>query len=195
MKKITAVIMCSGLSRRMGRNKLLMEFGSRRMFEYLTDCVLSCGFYRTVIVTAYKEIAEYTDRAEVVMNPSPEEGASVSVRLGTENRGYCDGIMFFAADQPFMDKKTVSALTEAFEAHDSIIVPRVGGEGKNPVIFPERYAEGLMNINGDRGGRSVYMNNLSDVFFVDFDDETPFSDIDEPKDAENCILKKTEKGY
>ena len=40
--KITAVIMCSGLSRRMGKNKLLMEFRGRKMFEYVFDAVAAC---------------------------------------------------------------------------------------------------------------------------------------------------------
>ena len=51
--KITAVIMCSGLSRRMGKNKLLMEFRGHKMFEYVFDAVAACDFYNVIVVTAY----------------------------------------------------------------------------------------------------------------------------------------------
>ena len=60
--RVTAVIMCSGFSRRMGENKLLMDFRGKRMFEYTVDTVKKAGFYKTVVVTAYDEIADYSEK-------------------------------------------------------------------------------------------------------------------------------------
>ena len=70
--KITAVIMCSGLSRRMGENKLLMPFRGRRLFEYAVDAVREAGFWKTVVVTAYEEIAQYCRDMTVFFNPDNE---------------------------------------------------------------------------------------------------------------------------
>ena len=112
--KITAVIMCSGLSRRMGDNKLLMLFRGRRLFEYAVDAVREAGFWKTVVVTAYEEIAQYCRDMTVVFNPDNEEGIASSIRLGVLNSGDSGGIMFFTADQPFIGVREINRLTEAF---------------------------------------------------------------------------------
>ncbi|MCD8036429.1 MAG: nucleotidyltransferase family protein [Clostridiales bacterium] len=179
---ICAVIMCSGLSRRMGKNKLLMEFKGHRLFEYTVDAVKECGFSKIIVTTAYDEIADYCKDLTVVRNSSPEEGISVSVRLGTEEAQNSDGIMFFTADQPFITKAVIKELIEAFEANNNIIVPVCDGMYKNPVIFPLHYSKELMALHGDVGGKKVYMAHKDDICGVLFDDIKPFLDFDTEDD-------------
>ncbi len=185
--KITAVIMCSGLSRRMGDNKLLMLFRGRRLFEYAVDAVREVGFWKTVVVTAYEEIAQYCRDMTVVFNPDNEEGIASSVRLGVLNSGDSGGIMFFTADQPFIGVREINRLTEAFGDGEKIIVPYLGGQPKNPVIFPSRYKNELAGLTGDFGGKSVYKNHPEDVRKVIFENGLPFADIDTAEDMERLL--------
>ena len=60
--KITAVIMCSGLSKRMGKNKLLMDFGGNILVDYIINTLTEIDFYRLLAVTSYSEINKYSDR-------------------------------------------------------------------------------------------------------------------------------------
>lgn len=176
--KISAVIMCSGLSRRMGENKLLMDFKGRRLFEYVFDAVSECDFYNVVVVTAYDEIAKYSKEFNVVYNYENYRGMSSSIRLGIMNSGDCDGIMFLTADQPFIDNATINRLNFIFCKENKIIVPKVKNTPKNPVVFPTRYKNELALLKEEEGGRSIYSRHTSDVCWVLFDNDRPFFDID-----------------
>ena len=58
--KIGAVLLCSGLSRRMeNKNKLLIKINNKPMFQYTVDNVMLCDFDEIVAVTAYDEIEKY----------------------------------------------------------------------------------------------------------------------------------------
>ena len=51
--KIGAVLLCSGLSRRMeNKNKLLIKIDNKPMFQYTVDNVIRCDFDEIVAVTA-----------------------------------------------------------------------------------------------------------------------------------------------
>lgn len=184
---ITAVILCSGLSRRMGENKLLLPLRGKRLFEYTVDTVEKAGFKKTVAVTSYRDIAYYCKNITVVLNPGNIEGISSSIRLGVQNCGNCDGIMFFTADQPFLDIDTIRILVDAFERENKIIVPRCCGKPANPVIFPIRYRDSLLSLKGDEGGKKIYRSVPKDVSFVDFENEILFSDIDTREDMKKLM--------
>lgn len=192
MKKITAVVMCSGLSRRMGENKLFIPFNGKKMYEHTLDTVIKSGFYSVNVVTSYDEIAKkyqgLYDRVDVIINKNNAEGISSSIRLGVESSGECDGLMFFTADQPYLDISTINALTDAFIKTDKIVIPFYNGIPRNPVIFPARYKEHLLTLRGDEGGKRIYRRFLDDSYEVLFEKELPFIDIDTRDDLEK--LKK-----
>ena len=185
--RVTAVIMCSGFSRRMGENKLLMDFRGKRMFEYTVDTVKKAGFYKTVVVTAYDEIADYCSWADIIRNDEAIEGMSASVRLGVNNCGNCDGIMFFTADQPFIDETVINKLKTVFDETSKIVIPVVNGKAKNPVIFPIRFADELLLLKGESGGKKVYSKHIDEISCVVFDEEKPFIDFDYLADFDNYI--------
>lgn len=176
--KIAAVIMCSGLSKRMGKNKLLMNFNGRRMFEYVIDTVTQVDFAKIAIVTTYCEIGKYAEELEVYYNPNSNEGISASIKIGIQSCRDCDGIMFFTADQPFLNAETIIKLLDAFRLTNKIVVPIAEGTPKNPVIFPFRYYDELMLLRGEQGGKKVYNNHLDDICFINFQTINPFIDID-----------------
>jgi len=184
--KITAVIMCSGFGRRMGKNKLLMPLNGKRMFEHVFDTISNIMFYKTVVVTPYEEIKTYAENKgfDTAFNAESEEGISASIRIGTGLSEDCDGIMFFTADQPFIDVATVYRLIFEFENTNKITVPVLNEENKNPVIFPAKYKKALLSLSGDIGGKQIINSNKADVSKVLFDNERPFIDIDTTDDLE-----------
>lgn len=190
--RISAVIMCSGFGRRMGKNKLLMEFNGRRMFEHIIDTVKNCSFDKIVAVTSYDEIAEYSSEFTVIRNDGAEEGISASVRLGAEASSDCDAIMFFTADQPLLTSDIILKLISEFKKTGKITIPTVNGKNKNPVIFPIKYLDEIMKLKGEQGGKQIYKMHPKDICSVCFFDEKPFYDIDTIDDyrfIKNCLQK------
>ena len=87
MSLISAIIMASGFSRRMGENKLLMKYNNKFLIEYTLDVISKCNFKDKLIVTQYekrKEIGENLD-FKVVKNKYPNRGISESIKLGIKN--------------------------------------------------------------------------------------------------------------
>ena len=65
-----------------------------------------------------------------------------------------------------------------------IVVPRLLGKRKSPVIFGKIYREELLKLDGDRGGKEIINRNLNSVRYLDFSDGNDFVDIDTREEYE-----------
>lgn len=187
---INAIIMASGYGRRMGKDKLLLPFRDKLLVEHIIEKVIACDFYNTVIVSRDERILELASRKgiQVVQNNSAYKGQSESIKLGIMNTLKADGYMFFTADQPLINVGTIGRLIEIFNKNsNSIVVPRFEEKRGNPVIFPAKFINELMLIEGDKGGKSVITKNIKDVIFVEIKNEYELIDIDTYEDYEKIL--------
>ena len=71
---ITAVILASGFSKRMGCNKLLLPVEGKAMIAHVFDAVRQVKFEQTVVVTGFDSIAQLAvgHGFQAVDNDSPE---------------------------------------------------------------------------------------------------------------------------
>ena len=109
---ISAIIMASGFSRRMGKNKLLMKYNDKFLIEYTLDIISKFDFKEKIIVTQYEKIKEIGENLnfKVVINKQPNNGISESIKLGIKNCDKSEGYMFFVSDQPLLDKNDIEKL-------------------------------------------------------------------------------------
>ena len=90
-----------------------------------------------------------------------ELGISRTIRLGLEQLGHCDGVLFMTADQPYLTQSTLRRLAEAFAADPAgIHAAAHNGQRGNPCLFPRDCFPALLQLQGDRGGGSVIARNL-----------------------------------
>jgi molybdenum cofactor cytidylyltransferase len=92
---ISAIIMASGLSRRMGENKLLLRYGNSILAENVFRAVKEMNFDDVVVVSQYKEIFKLSDiyNFKIIYNKNAEVGQSESIKLGLNNVVNSKGIM------------------------------------------------------------------------------------------------------
>ena len=91
-----------------------------------------------------------------VWNDRPEEGISLTIRLGVEELMDCQGILFMTADQPLLTAASISRLTAAFrERPQGIAAAACQGKRGNPCLFPQRLYPELLALQGDVGGSAV----------------------------------------
>ena len=109
---ITAIVMASGFSKRMGLNKLLMKYNDKFLIEHTLEKISQCDFAEKIIVTQYEEIEKLTDNFKVVINENAHKGQSESIKLGVKSSEKCDGYMFFVADQPLISQNDIEKLAE-----------------------------------------------------------------------------------
>lgn len=192
-----AVILAAGLSKRFGGKKLLEEVQGKAMVLHVTDLVGNIEFEQRILVYSDEEVLNKVKDScgnayeyQFFYNGQAEKGLSTSIRLALENIAGVKkdtGIIFFVADQPFVDETTVKRLNEAYnEGKGSIIVPLYGKNRGNPVVFSNKWTEQLKKLEGDIGGRIIIRENPKEVWEVPVADDRIGRDIDTKEDY--CAL-------
>jgi molybdenum cofactor cytidylyltransferase len=189
---ITAIVMASGYSKRMGENKLLIEFRGKPIIKWVLEALKNSKVDRTIVVTRGETILgmgrEYG--FDVVENNEASEGISASIRLGVEHAGDSDGYLFVAADQPFLSSELIDTLVDHFiKCPKCIVVPSYEGRRGNPVLFPSDLRADFLNLRGDTGGKAVISLNRARVESVEIEDEMVLVDIDTREEFERLIGK------
>lgn len=198
--KIAAIVMASGFSKRMDKNKLLCKLNGKSVVEHVLDIIGRFSLFECIVVTQYKEILNFAIKRNMkaVFNMFPQSGQSMSIKLGVQNAHDVDGYAFFLGDQPLLSPETVGFLAENFiNKRNNIIVPCSGEKRGLPVFFPVDLSNELLMISGDQGARSVIFKNPGRVVYVDIAREIEFFDIDSEEDlifARKYIKKNYENG-
>lgn len=190
---ISAIIMASGFSKRMGQNKLLMKYNNKFLIEYTLDIISNCNFKEKILVTQYEEIKKLGENLnfKVVINKYPNKGQSESIKLGVKESDESEGYMFFVGDQPLLNKNDIEKLINVFkEDTDYIVIPKYKESLGNPVIYPSIYKEQILKLEGDKGGKSI-IKSSDKIKYVDVCENTLF-DIDNIDDFKNLLKRKAE---
>lgn len=188
MINIDAVILGSGLSRRMGENKLLLQYEGKTLIERTVSAVLKANCFKDVLVMIKDEeveriLAKYN--VKTIFNPNYSVGKSAAIKLSLKIFGESDGTMFFVGDQPFVDADSILKLWGEFiQNKDKILVPYVNNAIGNPIIFPKSLYKELEELDGDEGGMKVLKNNEHLVKKVRLSNGRLFFDIDTKDDYE-----------
>lgn len=182
---IAVVLLAAGLSRRMGRDKLMLPVQGRPLYAFALDLMQSLRADMRLVVTNNPRIAaEAAQRGlDVIANPAAASGMGTSVAAGTNALHACvQTAVFLNADQPFLKPETINRLTHAAEESGKIIVPHVHGAPCSPCVFPRRFFGALSALSGEQGGKAVWSAHPDAVlpFMLHADDD--FRDIDTPED-------------
>jgi molybdenum cofactor cytidylyltransferase len=187
---ITGIILASGLSRRMGSDKLLLPVDSMPLVERVMQAADASVLDDIVLVYHNPAVCALAGRYRVrpVYNPDADQGQSASIRAGVgaappDSQAY----MFLTADQPFMTAGIIDSLIAAWRTNpNNIIVPVYNGRRGSPVIFPAALKPALLALTGDTGGRAV-MNQMPDLIrCISMPDPDTGIDIDTPADYARC---------
>lgn len=210
MKKIHAILLAAGNSRRFDGNKLLYPYRGKPMYRHILERISEASeavsesngwqMGTRVLISQYEEILK--DGSEegylCLKNTKSEQGISRSIRMGIEaveeSESYepGDGILFSVCDQPKLTLETLKRLMESFASSGKGIcaVAAAGDEAKmgNPVIFSDRYWGELKCLMKDQGGKVVVKKHLEDTVSVPAGDEAELQDIDCRADLKPFVI-------
>jgi molybdenum cofactor cytidylyltransferase len=191
MGRLDAIIMASGLSQRMGCNKLLLPLGELTVVEQFLAHFPYGLFHKVIVVYSDLQVAAIAGKYSAILchNQDPRAGKSHSIQLGLSRSTAEDGIMFAVADQPLLTGVTIRILVEMFYRLDcqKIIVPEVAGRPANPVIFPAACRREFAKLQGDSGGRQLIGKEPERVCSVPFGAEDEFRDVDTPESYQHIL--------
>lgn len=192
MINVDAVILASGLSKRMGeQNKLLLEYEGKTLIERIVSAVLKANCFKKILVIIKDEEVEYVlakYNVTTIFNPKYKYGKSEAIKLALKILGESDGTMFFVGDQPFVDSDSILRMWGEFiQNRDSVIMPYVNKSIGNPIIFPKRLYSKLGELEGEQGGMKILNGNFDNVKRTNINNHRIFFDIDTKEDYELLV--------
>lgn len=195
---LSAIVMASGFSKRMKKNKLLMDFDGEIVIDRTLKTIKKAKIDEHILIFSDETVKEIgiENGFECYFNPKASLGQSESIKLGVKVANEKTlGYMFFVGDQPLLDIETVNKLIEVFlENSDSIIIPLFGGKRGNPVVFPSVLKKDFLMLSGDVGGRDVIRKNKDRVIELEIENKFAGMDIDTPEAFDEILeIKRNNK--
>jgi molybdenum cofactor cytidylyltransferase len=188
---VAGILLAAGGASRYGLPKQLLSYQGVPLVRRVAEVALASGVSPLIVVSgAYTpEIRLALQGLDVVLvhNLDWQEGQSTSVKLGIQRLPREAGsVIFFLADQPFVQESLVKALVEAHAASLApIVAPMVDGRRSNPVLFDRRTWEDFASLSGDAGGRLLF--SRYPVTWVPWHDPRLLLDIDTPEDYRRLL--------
>jgi CTP:molybdopterin cytidylyltransferase MocA/SAM-dependent methyltransferase len=191
-KRVTAVVLAAGSGSRFGGGKLLATIGGRPLLQHVLDTIAGARVDDVVVVLgadapAIEATIDWRTERRVV-NPSPEDGLSSSLRVGFDAvTDAADGVLVALGDQPLVSVATVRALRDAPPTADRpIVVPQYADDrGRNPVLVGRAAFDLVTATSGDRGLGPLLAAHPELVQEVPMEGANP--DIDTPADLAATI--------
>ena len=183
---ITGIIMASGFSNRMGKDKLLIDVNGKKIIERVIEAAIYSKLDEVILIYRTKEVRDIgeTYGIKTIYNPNAHLGQSQSVITGVESSEK-GAYMFFVGDQPFISVGLIDLLIDEYNREpEKIIIPYYENMIGMPIIFPSSLREELLKVGGDKGGREIIRNNPLLIKKVYIDDEYLIKDIDTVEDYE-----------
>jgi molybdenum cofactor cytidylyltransferase len=189
---IAVIILASGLSKRMGKDKMLIKIKNKPIIVHTIQRYREL-FREVIIVSSPKEKIiriGAKNAKKVVVNSKPEEGMSRSIKLGLLCLSSKYSAFFLAlGDQPFIGPDTLHLIVNAYyKKRPKVVIPVYMGVRGNPVLFDISMVKSLYSsLKGDKGASHLIQKYLSETVFLELNDPGISLDIDTPSD-----LKKAE---
>ncbi len=203
-RRVTAIILAAGLSKRLGRNKLLLPLGGETVVRKTAKAVCKSAVSEVILVTGHEQamVREAVKDLNVRLthNLRYAEGQSTSMIAGIEAAPEdTEAYLFVLGDQPLLTPEIVNGMIALYEESypDALITVPVFEEKRgNPTLFSTALKGELLRASGDAGGRNVIRiletESPARIVFLHLPNDDIFLDIDTEKDYE-LILRTCPK--
>jgi len=186
-KRIAALVLAAGQSRRMGSNKLIADIAGEPMVARTVDAALASKASPVVVVTGHQ-----SDRVRAALagrkvifahNERYAEGLSTSLRTGLDALpADIDGAIVCLGDMPSVTASHLDRLIAAFDPDGgaAICVPSFNGKRGNPVLWAKAYFPEMREVAGDVGARHLIGAHGDEIREVAMPDTGVLEDLDTP---------------
>jgi molybdenum cofactor cytidylyltransferase len=178
---VAGLVLAAGGSRRLGRPKQLLPFGSATLLDHTVATARACGFDQLVVALggAAGEVRERVDLsgADVVVNEGFGAGCSSSIAAAMAVLDpRADALVLLLGDQPGVTCDTVAALL-AGRGDSALAVCRYDDGLGHPFCFSRALFGTLRGLHGDKavwklvaaGGDSVARVPVAGPIPIDVD--------------------------
>lgn len=193
---IVAIVPAAGRSERMGRPKLLLPLGSKRVIEHVVSSLAQSCVSRTILVwppnLERPDSFERTPRLEVLPLATPTSDMRATILRGLEHVEASGtspaGFLLVLADQPTIRSTVVDLLVDRFARSDKkILIPTFDGRRGHPVLFDWSLLNSIRSLPIDRGLNQLVAAMRDQVEECQTDETSVVQDMDTPEDYARLI--------
>jgi len=190
---ISAIILAAGQSRRMGRPKLLLPWGSTTVLEHVIAVFANAGIEDTLIVTggAQEQMQEiilkcsenYPVRS--IYNEDYENGemlSSIQCGLRDLTEKAFGAAMIGLGDQPQVQESSVRAVRDAFlQTGNHLVVPSFQMRRGHPWLVARPLWDQILEMGVPQTPRDFLNTHDKNIHYVDTESASVLEDLDTPE--------------
>jgi molybdenum cofactor cytidylyltransferase len=191
-KNIAALILAAGLSRRMGKPKMLLPWGTTTVLGQVISTFMQSGVCEIVVVTGGARDAVEAEaerrargfRVSCVHNPQYESGEMLSsLQCGLAFMdSQVEAVLLGLGDQPQLNLGSVLKVVSAFETSAAgLIVPSHNMRRGHPWLVQREYWEQIMSLKPPLTLRDFLNAHAGDILYVEAD-QSILKDLDTPEE-------------
>lgn len=186
---IGAIVMAAGLSRRMGRPKLILPWGDTTVIGRVVEVLFQAGVAPVVVVTggsnAQVEAVLKEQPVRLVFNPRYQEDQMVlSLQIGLEAIvKEVEAVLVVLGDQPQIELSVVRAVIEsASQSSAALVVPSFQMRRGHPWLAKRVLFSALLDIRPPATLRDFLFEHANEIEYLTVDNPSILQDLDTPED-------------
>ena len=146
------IILAAGLSRRLGKDKALIEVGGRPLVSAMAQMMVGHGLKVCVVSSSEWDEEEVPLFGAVMcINHNPDTGRTGSIKYGLSALGWPKRVIIAPVDRPGFSSETLRRLVES----DVCACPSNEGRGGHPILLDASAVESVRNALPDTPLRSL----------------------------------------
>lgn len=187
-KHISVLILAAGTSSRLGEPKQLLKLEEKELLWHATKKALDFSSDVTVVLGhKYEECKKALEglNIKILRNPNYKDGLASSISYGVTNLDSCENILIMLCDQPLIPNEHYHSLIENYKKDSqNIVATKYNSNLGVPAIFPKKYFESLKKLKGDKGAKSLLIENKCTFIQIE---KNHAQDIDTKEDWERVL--------
>lgn len=185
---IAAIVLAAGQSRRMGRNKLLLPYGTSTVIETIVTEIAACPQVGDLVVVTgheHEQIAAQLSRhpARCVFNPDYSR-TDMLASIQTGLRALSDEVtaaLVALGDQPRIRREVVQQIVDAHRP-GAVIIPSHNMKRGHPIVIDRAWWPRILSLPPDGTLRDFTRTVEEQIRYVVVDDDSVLRDLDTPED-------------
>jgi molybdenum cofactor cytidylyltransferase len=188
---IAGLILAAGESRRMGRDKALLNYRGRSFLSAIIATLQAAGAEKIAVVLGHHAAEIQRSIASldtlIAYNPNYRAGQTSSLQAGLAalTEFAPEAVVLCLVDHPAVTPGVIQQLVERYRLSKApVVIPTYHGERGHPVLLGNALIPELMHLDPGTGANSVIHKYGETTELVEVDDAGVVLDIDDPESYE-----------